>query len=64
MWHLRRMEISWTQSVKNEEVLQRVKEDRNILRTIKRRTNNWIGHILCRNCILKVVMEGKVEGRI
>jgi hypothetical protein len=26
------MEISWTDRVRNEEVLQRVKEDRNILK--------------------------------
>jgi hypothetical protein len=29
--------ISWTNHVRNEEVLQRVKEDRNILQTIKGR---------------------------
>jgi hypothetical protein len=25
---------------------------------------NWIGHILCRNCLLKHVIEGKLERRI
>jgi hypothetical protein len=35
MWCWRRMEISWTDSVKNEEVLHRAKEERNILHTIK-----------------------------
>jgi hypothetical protein len=56
--------ISWTDRVRNEEVLQRVKEERNIVHTIKRRTANWIGHILRRNCLLKHVIEGKLEGRI
>ena len=38
MWCWRRMEkISWTDRVRNEEVLLRVKEERNILRTVKRR---------------------------
>jgi hypothetical protein len=41
-----------------------VKEERNIVQTIKRRKANWIGHILCRNCLLKHVIEGKLEGRI
>jgi hypothetical protein len=50
--------------VRNEEVLHRVKEERNILHTIKRRKANWIGHILRRNCLLKQVIEGKLEGRI
>jgi hypothetical protein len=64
MWCWRRMEkISWTESVRNEEVLHRVKEERNILHTIKRRKVNWIGHILRRNCFLKHVIEGKLEGR-
>jgi ribosomal 50S subunit-associated protein YjgA (DUF615 family) len=50
MWCWRRMEkISWT-----EEVLHRVKEERNIVHKIKRRKANWIGHILRRNCHLKL----------
>jgi hypothetical protein len=49
--------------VRNEEVLHRVKEERNIVPTIKRRKANWIGHILRRNCLLKHVIEGKIEGR-
>jgi hypothetical protein len=47
----------------DEEVLHRVKEDRNILNTIKRKAN-WIGHIFRRNCLLKHVIEEKLEGRI
>jgi hypothetical protein len=50
--------------VRNEEVLHRVKEERNIVHTIKRRKTNWIGHILRRNCLLKQVIEGKIEGRL
>jgi hypothetical protein len=64
MWYWRRMEkISWTDRVRNE-VLHRVKEDRNILYIIKRRKANWIGHSLRRNCLLKHVILGKLEGRI
>ena len=49
--------------VENEEILQRVKEERNILHTIKRRKANWIGHILRRVCLLKHVIEGKTGGK-
>jgi hypothetical protein len=49
--------------VRNE-VLQRVKDERNILQTIKRRKANWIGPILHINCLLKRAIEGKIEGRI
>jgi hypothetical protein len=65
MWCWRRMEkVSCADRVKNEEVMHRVKEERNILETRKRRKVNWTCHILRRNCLLKQVVEGKVEGRI
>jgi hypothetical protein len=38
-------------------VLHRVREQRNILRIIKRRKANWICQILCRNCSLKHVRK-------
>ena len=31
---------------------------------MKRSEANWICHILCRNCFLKHIIEGKIEGRI
>ena len=45
--------ISWTDCVRNEEVLLRVKEERNIIHTVKRRKADWIGHVLRKNCVLK-----------
>jgi hypothetical protein len=64
-WCWRRIEkISWTDRRRNEEVLHRVKEERNILRTIKRRKAKWIGHILSTNCFLKHVIEGMTDKRI
>jgi hypothetical protein len=56
--------IIWTDGVRNEELLHRVKEDINILHRINRRMDNWIGHIVCFNCLLKHVIERKIEGRI
>jgi hypothetical protein len=41
-----------TDRAQNEEVLHIIKEESNILHTIKQRKANWIGH-LCRNCLLK-----------
>jgi len=64
MWYWRRMEISLTDSVRNEEVLHIVKENRNIVQTVKGRKDNWIGHSWHRNCLLKHVIEGKTEGRL
>jgi hypothetical protein len=65
MWCWRRMEkISWTDHVRNEEVLHTVKEERNIIHTVKRRKDNWVGHILRRNCLLKHIIEGKIRGGV
>ena len=56
--------ISWTDHVRNEAVLLRVQEQRNILHEIRKRKANWIGHILHRNCLLQRVIEGKIKGGI
>jgi hypothetical protein len=54
--------ISWTDHVRNEEVLFRVKEQRDILHEIRKRKANLIGHILRRNCLLQRVIEEKIQG--
>jgi len=65
MWCCRRMEkISWTDHLRNEEVLLRFNELRNILHEIRKRKANWIGHTLRRNCLLKQVIEGKLKGEM
>jgi len=53
--------ISWIDHVINE-VLLGVKEQRNILHEIRKRKANWIGHILCRNCLLQRVIGRKIQG--
>ena len=55
--------VSWTECVKNKEVLQRVKEDKSSLRTVRTRKASWNGNTLSRNCLLKHVTGGKIEGR-
>jgi hypothetical protein len=65
MWCWRRMEkISWTDHVRDEEVLLKVKEQRNILHEISKQKANWTGQIWHRNCILQWVIEGKIKGGI
>jgi len=56
--------ISWTDYVRNEEVLLRVNEQRNFLHEIIKRKANWIGHVLRRNWLLTQVIEGKIKGQI
>jgi hypothetical protein len=45
-------------------VLHRFEVDGKMLYGIKRRKDNSIGHTLLRNCLIKRVMEGKMEVRI
>jgi hypothetical protein len=55
--------ISWTNRVRNEDVLHRIAE-RNTPQTAQRRKAAWICHILRRYCLLKHVIEGMIQGRI
>ena len=43
--------ISWTSSVRNEEVLHRVNVKTHKLLIIISSNANWIGHVLGRNCL-------------
>jgi hypothetical protein len=56
--------ISWTDHVRKEEVLLRVKEQRNIQHEIRIRKANWIGLSLCRNYLLRQVTEREIKGGI
>jgi hypothetical protein len=48
----------------SEEVLLRVKEQRNILLEISKQKANWTGHNLRRNCLLQRVLEGRIKGGV
>jgi hypothetical protein len=56
--------IIWTDHVRNEGVLLRVKEQRNILHGISKRKANCFGHVLHINCLLQPFIEGKIKGGI
>ena len=61
MWHWRRIEISWTDSLKTYYESQ----GGNQYPTYKkRREGNWIRHIWRGNCHLKHIIEVKTEENI
>ena len=65
MWTYRRMEgIIWTERVRNEEVLQRVGEERRLMKIVEERKKNWVGHFMRHEGILKRAVEGMVEGAV
>jgi hypothetical protein len=59
MWCWRRIEKknSWNDHVRNEEVLLRVKEQRNILHEISKRKAKWIGHIFVESAFYKELLK-------
>jgi hypothetical protein len=64
MWCFRRMlKISWTDMVSNEEVLERMSVRRTLWSSIKKRRNEWIGHVLRHGGLLGLIIEGCVEGK-
>jgi hypothetical protein len=58
IWCWKRTEKnSCTDHVRNEELLLRVREQGTIIHETCKRKENWIGHILCKICLLKRVIE-------
>jgi hypothetical protein len=51
----------WAIRVKNEKQLRKGKMEKNILNTMERRKAYSIGHLVRRNCLLKQVVDGKIE---
>ena len=63
MWRYRKLfKISWVDKVTNEEVLNLVKEKRNLYASIKRCRDRMIGHILRHEGLEGTLLEGTVEG--
>jgi hypothetical protein len=51
-------------TLNGSEVLHIVLEHRKLLQTVMRKKANWIGGAVLRNCLLKHVTDGKIEGRL
>ena len=64
MWFYRRMlRISWTNRITNEEVLRRIGMQRTLVKEIRKRQLNFLGHILRKEKIEHLCLTGKIEGR-
>lgn len=49
--------------ITNNEVLERIMERRLLWKSIIKRRNEWIGHIIRHEEFLKFIIEGDVEGK-
>ena len=56
------VKISRTDHVRNEDVLLRVKEQRNILHEIRKRKVNWIGHIFVETAFYNGLLKERYKG--
>src|SRR6476661_7106317 len=64
MWVWRKMsEVIWSNRKTNEEILGLMGEERSMIRTICERNRNWIGHIVRGDGLIKLVLEGRLEGK-
>ncbi|XP_071853762.1 uncharacterized protein [Apostichopus japonicus] len=64
MWLYRKMlKVSYKDRMSNEEVLNRVSEERKLLSELKNRKMQYMGHILRSNGLQKQLLEGKVGSK-
>jgi hypothetical protein len=57
------LKIKWTDRVKNDEVFQRAKEERLLLKILKNRRYLWKGHIIRHDEFVVNILEGGISGK-
>jgi hypothetical protein len=60
---LQKDEDYFDQSLKNEEVISKIINESNTLHRVKGRKDNWFDLFLRRKCLVKDLIEGKIEGK-
>src|SRR6218665_3802870 len=59
MWIWRRMKISWTEHISNEEALKLVEKERSLLT----RQRNWMEHTMRGDSLQREIIEGRMDGK-
>ena len=57
------LKIEWTDRITNDEVFQRAKEDRLLLKILKDRRHSLIGHIFRHNEFVVNILEEAISGK-
>ena len=57
------LQIKWTDRIRNEEVFQRAKKERLLLKMLNNRRHSWIGHIIRHNEFVVNIMVGAISGK-
>ncbi|GFO25456.1 endonuclease-reverse transcriptase [Plakobranchus ocellatus] len=64
MWFIRRMmRISWTKKKSNELVLKEANLERSLIKTIRQRQLQFLGHICRHKGLEHLAITGKIEGK-
>jgi len=57
------LKIKWTGRIKNDEVFQRAKDERSIIKILKNRGHSRIGHTIRHNEFVVNILEGAISGK-
>jgi hypothetical protein len=57
------LKIKWTDGITSDEVFQRTKEERLLLKIFKNRRHSWIGHTIRDNEFVVNILEGAISGK-
>jgi len=57
------LKIKWTDRITNNEVFQRAKKERLLIKILKNRRQSWIGHIIRCNEFVVNILEGAISGK-
>ena len=64
MWFIRRMmRISWTEKRSNESILKEINTERSLIKTIRKRQLEFLGHIYRDKGLEHLALTGKIEGK-
>jgi hypothetical protein len=55
--------IKWTDRITKDEVFQKAKEERLLLKILKHRRHSWIWHIIRHNEFVVNLLEGAISGK-
>ena len=55
------LKVRWTDRMKNDEVFQRAKEERILLKILKDGRHSWIGHTIRNNGFVVNILEGAIS---
>ena len=57
------VKIKWTDRITNEEVFQRVKKERLLLKMLNNGRHSWIGHIIRHSEFVVNILGGAISGK-